>query len=92
MLKRKSNQLSLLELHYYLPEKLQKKLHSSWAHVFRGDIIPAIPEKEFKNLYPEDEGRPCIPVATLIGLFIIKESDYHLFAAMLILWPWAQTH
>jgi hypothetical protein len=73
MLKRKSNQLSLLELHYYLPEKLQKKLHSSWAHVFRGDIIPAIPEKEFKNLYSEDEGRPCIPVAILIGLSIIKE-------------------
>ena len=22
----------------------------------------------------------------------ISKSDYHLFAAMLILWPWAQTH
>jgi transposase len=74
MFRKKDKQLSLLELHYYLREKLREGLQSSWAHVFRSDIMPVIPEEEFKGLYSEDEGRPCIPVATLIGLFIIKET------------------
>jgi hypothetical protein len=74
MFKEKNRQMSLLELHYYLPEKLREGLESSWAHVFRSDIMLAIPEEEFKGLYSEDEGRPCIPVAILIGLSIIKEN------------------
>jgi hypothetical protein len=74
MFRTKNKQLSLLELHYYLPEKLREGLQSSWAHAFRNDIMPVIPEEEFKGLYSENEGRPCIPVATLIGLSIIKET------------------
>lgn len=36
--------------------------------------MPAIPEEEFRDLYSDNEGRPCIPVAILIGLSIIKET------------------
>jgi transposase len=74
MFRTKDTQMSLLELQYYLPEKLQEGLRASWAHAFRSDIMPAIPEEEFRGLYAEDEGRPCVPVAILIGLSVIKEN------------------
>ena len=35
--------------------------------------MPIIPEEEFRELYSENMGRPCVPVALLIGLSILKE-------------------
>ena len=73
MFKPKDTQTTILQTHLYLPDKLNKKLKQSWAEVFRKDIMPIIPEEEFRELYSENMGRPCVPVALLIGLSILKE-------------------
>jgi transposase len=73
MFKPKSTQSSIFQTHLYLPDKLRNRLKESWAEVFRKDIMPIIPEEEFSELYSENMGRPCVPVALLIGLSILKE-------------------
>jgi len=73
MFKPKDTQTTIFQTHLYLPDKLNKKLKESWAEIFRKDIMPIIPEEEFSELYSENMGRPCVPVALLIGLSILKE-------------------
>jgi hypothetical protein len=67
MFKPKDTQTTIFQTHLYLPDKLNKKLKESWAEIFRKDIIPAIPEEEFSELYSENMGRPCIPVCTTLN-------------------------
>jgi len=75
MFRKKDPQLSLFEAYYYLPEAKKRRLESSWPHVFRTEIMPMIPEEEFKHLYCENNGRPNEPVSILIALSVIKEMD-----------------
>ena len=65
MFRKKAPQLSLFEAYYYLPEAKKRRLESSWPHVFRKEVMPMIPEEEFKHLYCEDNGRPNEPVSIL---------------------------
>jgi len=73
MFKPKDTQTTIFQTHLYLPDKLRNRLKESWAEVFRKDIMPIIPEEEFSELYSENMGRPCVAVALLIGLSILKE-------------------
>ena len=73
MFKPKDTQTTIFQTHLYLPDKFRNRLKESWAEIFRKDIMPIIPEEEFSKLYSENMGRPCVPVALLIGLSILKE-------------------
>ena len=73
MFRPNSAQPTIFQMHLYLPDKLRERLKESWAEVFREDIMPIIPEEKFSELYPKNMGRPCVPVALLIGLSILKE-------------------
>ena len=73
MFKPKDTQTTIFQTHLYLPDKFRNRLKQSWAEIFRKDIMPIIPEEEFSELYSENMGRPCVPVALLIGLSILKE-------------------
>lgn len=75
MFRKKDPQSSLFETYYYLPEAKKRRLESSWPHVFRTEVMPMIPEEEFKHLYCEDNGRPNEPVSILVALSVIKEMD-----------------
>ncbi len=75
MFRKKNPQLSLFEAYHYLPEAKKRRLESSWPHVFRTEVMPMIPEEEFKHLYCEDNGRPNEPISILVALSVIKEMD-----------------
>lgn len=75
MFRKKDPQFSLFEAYHYLPEAKKRRLEGSWAHVFRNEVMPMIPEDEFKHLYCEDNGRPNEPVSILVALSVIKEMD-----------------
>jgi len=75
MFRKKDPQLSLFEAYHSLPEAKKRRLENSWPHVFRTEVMPMIPEEEFKHLYCEDNGRPNEPVSILIALSVIKEMD-----------------
>ena len=75
MFRKKDPQLSLFEAYHYLPEAKKRRLENSWPQVFRKEVMPMIPEEEFKHLYCEDNGRPNEPVSILVALSVIKEMD-----------------
>lgn len=75
MFRKKDPQLSLFEAYHYLPEAKKRRLESSWPHLFRTEVMPMIPEEEFRHLYCEDNGRPNEPVSILVALSVIKEMD-----------------
>ena len=66
-------QMSIFQGHMMLHVKQQDQLARGWAHVFRTEVMPIIPESAFAPLYCPDNGRPNFPVAVLVGLFLIKE-------------------
>ncbi len=86
MFVKNSSQLSLFEGCTAFPEPLQKRLRSSWAEVFRNDVLVHIPEDAFAHLYADGKGRPNVPVALLVGLSLIKElrnlTDSQMFEAL----------
>lgn len=66
-------QTSLLESHFFMPDKLREELHRTWPEVFRTQVMKMIPEDAFAALYHAFQGRPNFPVAVLVGLSILKE-------------------
>jgi hypothetical protein len=75
MFRKKSPQLSIFELYFWLPEAKKQRLENSWPHVFRNEVMPMIPEEKFKHLYCKDNGRPNEPVSILVALSVIKEME-----------------
>jgi hypothetical protein len=65
----------MFESYYFLPEAKKRRLENSWSHVFRTEVMPMIPEEEFKHLYCKDNGRPNEPVSILVALSVIKELE-----------------
>jgi hypothetical protein len=49
------------------------RLRKTWAWVFREHALALIREEAFREIYCQDNGRPNIPVKTIVGLLIIKE-------------------
>jgi hypothetical protein len=66
-------QASLLESHFFMPDKLREELQRTWPEVFRTQVMKMIPEDAFAALYHAFQGRPNFPVAVLVGLSILKE-------------------
>ena len=73
MFRPKRRQRSLFDHDVYLPPDRVAALEKTWAGPFRRHILPLINEDPFKPFYCQDNGRPNVPVAHLIGLCILKE-------------------
>lgn len=65
-------QLSFFNLQVALTPKLLSLLENSWAHTFRHQLFPRIPEQIFSVLYSDIESRPNTPINILVGAEIIK--------------------
>jgi hypothetical protein len=68
-----NTQTSMDESHLWIPEFLRKRLETTWPHIFRKQVLTAIPESAFASLFHEFMGRPNFPVAILVALSILKE-------------------
>ena len=57
-----------------LPEKLRRRLESSWAGTFYREVFCRIDETLFAALYSEQASRPNVPVNLLVSLEILKSG------------------
>jgi hypothetical protein len=55
-----------------LPEKLRKRLETSWAGVFYREFFCRLDERPFAVLYADCPSRPNVPVNVLVGLEYLK--------------------
>ena len=74
MYKRTSPQQKLFGVETQVSPSLRSRLESSWAHLFRCEVLPILLRKEddFKMLYGTT-GRPNFSVARLLGLCLLQE-------------------
>jgi transposase len=74
MYKRTSPQQKLFGVETQISPSLRSRLESSWAHLFRCEVLPILFRKEddFKMLYGAT-GRPNFSVARLLGLCLLQE-------------------
>ena len=73
MLRTKSLQKTIFDHDVYLPPEYVAALHKSWAGPFREKVLPLIDEEPFRPFYHPDNGRPNVPVITLIAASLLKE-------------------
>ena len=73
MFRKHTPQLGLFQPQYLFNKRLRREMERSWAHVFRYQIFPKIPEDPFRDLYADNTGAPNFPVRILIALSILKE-------------------
>lgn len=76
MFKKTNPQQSLFGIDTQLSEGLQTRLRSSWAHLFKAEILPILfkCEDKFSMLYGKT-GRPNFSVARVIGLCLLQEYN-----------------
>ena len=73
MFRTKDSQRNLFESRNLVPPAKQRRLQASWAETFRKRALPLIDEAQFASLYCDDNGRPNQPVATVLGVLLLKE-------------------
>jgi hypothetical protein len=73
MFRKKSPQRTLNQTDLLLPPEKLARLKKTWAWAFREHALSLIREEAFREIYCPDNGRPNIPVKTIVGLLIIKE-------------------
>ena len=73
MFRKKDSQRNLFESRNLVPPSKQRRLQASWAETFRAHALPLIDEEQFAPLYCDDTGRPNQPVATVLGVLLLKE-------------------
>ncbi len=76
MFKKTNPQQSLFGIDTQLSEGLQTRLRSSWAHLFKVEILPILfrSEENFSMLYGKT-GRPNFSVARAVGLCLLQEYN-----------------
>lgn len=79
-------QWGLFDTFQEFPEKLRKRLESSWADAFYRQVFCRIDEAPFAALYADDPSRPNTPINLLMGAEILKAgygwSDDELYDAI----------
>lgn len=79
-------QWGLFDTFQEFPEKLRKRLESSWADAFYRQVFCRIDEAPFAALYADDPSRPNTPINMLMGAEILKAgygwSDEELYDAI----------
>ena len=73
MFRKKDSQRNLFESRNLVPAAKQRRLQASWAETFRKRALPLIDEAQFASLYCVATGRPNQPVATVLGVLLLKE-------------------
>ena len=73
MFRKKDSQRNLFESRNLVPPSKQRRLQATWAESFRAHALPLIDEEQFAPLYCDDNGRPNQPVATVLGVLLLKE-------------------
>ncbi len=73
MFRKKDSQRTLFESRNLVPAAKRRRLQASWAETFRTRALPLIDEAQFASLYCDDNGRPNQPVATVLGVLLLKE-------------------
>ena len=73
MFRKKDSQRNLFESRNLVPPAKQRRLQATWAESFRAHALPLIDEEQFAPLYCDDNGRPNQPVATVLGVLLLKE-------------------
>jgi len=70
-----SGQTSLFAVDFWLSDKQRVRLDKSWAGPFQREVFPILVEMEprFARFYSADHGAPNKPVATVLGLLILKD-------------------
>jgi hypothetical protein len=58
-----------------LPEKLRKRLDTSWSGVFYREFFSRLNEAPFGGLYADCPSRPNVPVNVLVGLEYLKAGN-----------------
>jgi hypothetical protein len=58
-----------------LPQKLRKRLDTSWSGVFYREFFSRLNEAPFEILYADCPSRPNIPVNVLVGLEYLKAGN-----------------
>jgi hypothetical protein len=71
----KSQQKTIFDLEFSLPEKMVKNVKKTWAETFSRYILPLLvkAERDFADLYCPNNGTPNVSVALLLGVLILKE-------------------
>jgi len=69
----KRSQKTIFDPDVYLPPERISGLDRSWAGPFRRKVLPLIDEEPFRPFFHPDNGRPNVPVKTLIGVSVLKE-------------------
>ena len=74
MYKRTSPQQKLFGIETEISPSLRSRLESSWAHLFRHEVLPILfrNEDQYRMLYGTT-GRPNFSVARLLGLCLLQE-------------------
>ena len=74
MYKRTSPQQKLFGVETQLSSSLRSRLESSWAHLFRVEVLPILfrNEDRYAMLYGKT-GRPNFSVARVLGLCLLQE-------------------
>jgi hypothetical protein len=74
MYKRTSPQQKLFSIETQIPPSLRSRLESSWAYLFRLEVLPILfrNEDRYRMLYGTS-GRPNFSVARLLGLCLLQE-------------------
>ena len=57
----------------HLGPRRRKLLESSWAHLFREEILPDLPVHELTVRYSEFRGRPTKELHAMLGLMILQQ-------------------
>ena len=73
MFRTKRNQKTIFDHDVYLPPERVAALHKTWAGPFREKVLPLIDEEPFRPFYCADNGRPNVPVGTLVAVSVLKE-------------------
>ena len=73
MFRKKDSQRNLFESRNLVPPSKQRRLQATWAESFRAHALALIDEEQFAPLYCDDNGRPNQPVATVLGVLLLKE-------------------
>ena len=65
--------LNMFDPFEHLGPKRRKLLESSWAHLFREEILPDLPVHELTVRYSELHGRPTKELHAMLGLMILQQ-------------------
>ncbi len=73
MIRTNSSIPKLFDCLWFLGQKLQKQLRSTWAEVIRQHILPKLPVRELSESYRKDRGRPTKNLRTGLGLLVLQQ-------------------